>query len=125
MSAWDRHLNPVMQKRDKNDVDAHFSQIAIQLTTESHARRHPANASRHGVAQLSIREDRQLESAKTSVVQRLIVQQHAVVCVLDELVSTSGIKEKSLRCDRGFRSLSTSLPSMRVSVSTSTSISLS
>ena len=75
-----------VQPRERHQVHRQLSQIRVQLTRESQAARDAAHDRGNQVVQIAKRRRRQFQRSEANVVQRFVVQNHALVGVFDQLV---------------------------------------
>ena len=80
-----------MEAREGNEGDDQFPQIAIQLVREPDARPDSTHRSGHEMVQISVGGGHRFQSPETDVVQGFVVQQHALVGVLDELEAQDSV----------------------------------
>mmetsp|Transcript_77533 Transcript_77533/g.195002 ORF Transcript_77533/g.195002 Transcript_77533/m.195002 type:complete len:282 (+) Transcript_77533:425-1270(+) len=75
-----------VQTRERDQIHGNFAEIAIQLAGEAKASGDSTHRRAHQVVQVAIRRSGQLQGAEANVVESFVVQQEALVRVLDELV---------------------------------------
>merc|ERR1712050_100895 len=75
-----------VEPREGNEVHSNLAEIAIELTREAEARRDAGHSRAHQMVQVAICWRRQLQSAEANVVQSFVIEQEALVRVLDQLV---------------------------------------
>ena len=83
-------LHEEMKPRESNQIHGKLAEIEIQLSGKSNAPRHLAHRSGHKMVQVSVSWSRELQSAKTDVVQGLVVQQHVSVRHMHDLSLSPG-----------------------------------
>ncbi len=69
-----------------DQVHSQLSQIRVQLTGESEAAGHSGHGGRHQVVQVSVSGSGQFQSSETDVVEGFVVDDHALVGVLNQLM---------------------------------------
>ena len=69
-----------------DQVDSQLSQVGVQLTGESEAAGDSGHGGRHQVVQVSISGGGQFQGSETDVVEGFVVNDHALVGVLDQLM---------------------------------------
>ena len=79
-----------VQTREGNEVDGELAQVRVQLARESEAGCDAGHGGRDEMVQVAVRGRRELERSEADVVQRLVVDRHHLVRVLDELVHREG-----------------------------------
>eukprot|EP00906_Rhabdomonas_costata_P037626 RCo053036 len=79
-----------VQTGERDQVDRQLAQVGVQLTREPQAARHTAHHRGHQVVQVPKRRRGQLQRAEADVVQRLVVNAHHLIRVLDQLVDAEG-----------------------------------
>merc|ERR1719401_58060 len=75
-----------VKTREGNQIDGDLTQIAIELTWKAQAGGYSAHCCAHEMVQIAIGGGCQLQGAKANIVQCLVVQQEALICILDELM---------------------------------------
>mmetsp|Transcript_18074 Transcript_18074/g.56303 ORF Transcript_18074/g.56303 Transcript_18074/m.56303 type:complete len:279 (+) Transcript_18074:891-1727(+) len=75
-----------VQAREGHEVDAHLAQVRVELAREAEAARRARHDGGDEVVEVAKGGRGQLERAEADVVQRLVIEQEALVRVLDELV---------------------------------------
>mmetsp|Transcript_23888 Transcript_23888/g.61547 ORF Transcript_23888/g.61547 Transcript_23888/m.61547 type:complete len:315 (-) Transcript_23888:480-1424(-) len=75
-----------VQTREGYKVHAHLAQVGVELAREAEAARRRRHDGRDKVVEVAEGGGRQLKCAEADVVQRLVVEQKALVRVLHELV---------------------------------------
>ena len=91
-----------VQARERDQVDRELAQVRVELPREAQAAGHARHDGRDQVVEVAERGRRQLERAEADVVERLVVEDHALVRVLDQLVD----RERGVvRLDDGVRDL--------------------
>merc|ERR1719265_2473007 len=75
-----------VETRERNKVHSNFAQVTIQLTREAQAASDAADGRAHEVVQVAVGWCGELQRAETDVIQSFIVQEEALIGVLDELV---------------------------------------
>jgi len=78
------------QTREGDQVDCELTEIGVELTGEAQAASDTGHRSRHQVVQITIGGGGQLEGAEADIVQSLVVDDHHLISVLDELVDGQG-----------------------------------
>jgi len=79
-----------VQTRERNEIDTELAEVRVELTREAQAASHTRHASRAQVVEVTIGGGSELECAEADVVQSLVVEAHALVGVLDQLVDREG-----------------------------------
>ena len=72
-----------MQSWERNQVDSQFSQVTVQLTSESQAASDTAHSSRHQMVQITISWGGQLEGSEADIIQSLVVNDHALISIFN------------------------------------------
>merc|ERR1719265_440931 len=75
-----------VQTREGNKVHGNLTQVAIELTREAQAASDAADGRAHKVVQVAVGWRGELQRTEANVIQSLIVQEEALIGVLDELV---------------------------------------
>merc|ERR1740115_437698 len=75
-----------METWERNQIHCNLAEIAIQLTWEPEARCHAADACTHQVVQITIGWCCELQGAEADVIEGLVIQQHALIGVLNQLM---------------------------------------
>merc|ERR1712057_26935 len=79
-----------MGKGEGDEVDAELAEVRVELTGEAQAAGHAGHAGRAEMVQVTVGGGGELEGTEADVVQGLVVQAHALVGVLDQLVDGEG-----------------------------------
>merc|ERR1711924_88164 len=72
-----------VQTREGDEVNGNLAKVAVQLPWEAQASRHAADRCAHQVVQV-IGGSRELQCAEADVVESFVVEQEALVRILDE-----------------------------------------
>ena len=75
-----------MQARERNQVHRQLAQVAVQLTRVAQTRRDARHRLRHQLVHVRERRRLQVQRLRADVVQRLVVQHHHLVHVLQQLI---------------------------------------
>mmetsp|Transcript_155898 Transcript_155898/g.498249 ORF Transcript_155898/g.498249 Transcript_155898/m.498249 type:complete len:309 (+) Transcript_155898:166-1092(+) len=75
-----------VQPGERDEINGDLAQVAVQLPREAQACGHAAHRRAHQVVEVTIGGCGQLQGAEADVVERLIVEQEALVGIFDELV---------------------------------------
>jgi len=79
-----------MESGERNQVDGEFSEVGVELTGESDG----AGGTGHGdgdeMVEITIGGGRQLEGSEADIVEGLVIDDHALIGVLDELMDREG-----------------------------------
>merc|ERR1711870_213120 len=74
-----------VESREGDEVYSNLAEIAVELAWEAQASGHTRHGRRHQMVQITISWRRQLERPEANVVQGLVVEQEALVSVLNQL----------------------------------------
>ncbi len=85
-----------------DEVHRELAEVSVELTREAKAAGDTGHDGRDEVVEVTEGRGGELEGAEADVVQRLVVEDHALVSVLDELVHREG---SIVRLDNGVRDL--------------------
>ena len=75
-----------MESGERNQVDSQFPQVAVQLTREPQTASDSGDGDWNEMVQVSIGGSGQFESSIADVIESLVVDDHSLVGVLDQLV---------------------------------------
>merc|ERR1711988_361815 len=75
-----------VQTWEWNEIHSELTKISVQLTREAQASCYTAHGCTDEVVQITVSWCGQLQGPETDVIQSLVVQQHALVCIFDQLV---------------------------------------
>jgi len=75
-----------VQTREGDHIDCKLSEIGVKLTREAQASSDTTHSSSNQVVQVTIGWGGELEGTETDIVQSLVVQDHDLISVLDQLV---------------------------------------
>ena len=75
-----------VETRERDHVHGDLAQVAVELTREAEAAGHAGHGGGHQVVQVTVGRGGQLQGAEADVVQGLVVEDHDLVGVLDQLV---------------------------------------
>merc|ERR1719464_559206 len=75
-----------VQAWERDQIHSNLTQVTIQLTWEAKACCNSAHGCTHQVIQITVSGCGQLQGAETDVVESLVVQQEALICILHQLV---------------------------------------
>mmetsp|Transcript_13666 Transcript_13666/g.19951 ORF Transcript_13666/g.19951 Transcript_13666/m.19951 type:complete len:499 (-) Transcript_13666:33-1529(-) len=91
-TAGERHEtdHEEVETRERDQVDSHLAQVGVKLTREAEARSDTGHGGGHQVVKVTVGGGGELEGTEADVVQGLVVEDHALVGVLDELVHGEG-----------------------------------
>merc|ERR1719465_353189 len=87
---WGEASEEEVEAREWDKVDSQLAEVGVELTRESQAACHTRHACGAKVVEVAIGWGGELEGAEADVVQSLVVEAHALVSVLDELVDGEG-----------------------------------
>eukprot|EP00162_Nutomonas_longa_P015877 comp22433_c1_seq1/m.54978 comp22433_c1_seq1/g.54978 ORF comp22433_c1_seq1/g.54978 comp22433_c1_seq1/m.54978 type:complete len:484 (+) comp22433_c1_seq1:197-1648(+) len=79
-----------VQTRERNEVDRELAEISVELTREAEARGGSGHDGGHKVVKVTIGRGGELEGAEADVIERLIVNAHDLIGILDELMDRQG-----------------------------------
>ena len=91
-----------METGEGDEVHRELAEVSVELTREAKAAGDTGHDGRDEVVEVTEGRGGELEGAEADVVQRLVVEDHALVSVLDELVHREG---SIVRLDNGVRDL--------------------
>jgi hypothetical protein len=81
-----------MQTGEGNQIDGQFSEVTVELTGKSKAASDSRHGSRDEMVEITVGGGSELEGSEADVIEGLIINDHALVGVLDELMNgESGI----------------------------------
>mmetsp|Transcript_99868 Transcript_99868/g.291347 ORF Transcript_99868/g.291347 Transcript_99868/m.291347 type:complete len:298 (+) Transcript_99868:349-1242(+) len=75
-----------VQAWERDQVHCDLAEVAVQLARKAKARRDATHSGAHQVVQVPVCWRRELQRAETDVVQCLVIEQEALIGVLDKLV---------------------------------------
>jgi hypothetical protein len=75
-----------VKTREGDHVDSELSEIGVKLTREAQAGSHTTHGSSYQVVQVTIGRGGELEGTEADIVQSLVVKDHNLISVLDQLV---------------------------------------
>ena len=75
-----------MKTGERNQVNRKLSQVGVELTGESETARYTGESSRNKMVQVSVGRGGQLKSTEADIVQGLVIENHALIGVLYELM---------------------------------------
>ncbi len=73
-----------------DEVDSQLSEITVELTWESEAASDTGHGSRDQMVEISVGGSGELEGSETDIVEGLVVDDHALVSVLNKLMDGEG-----------------------------------
>jgi len=79
-----------METGEGDQVDSQLSQIRVQLTGESETTGDSGHGGRDQMVQVSIGGGGQFQSSETDVVEGFVINDHALIGVLDQLMDGEG-----------------------------------
>ena len=79
-----------VEARERDQVHGELAEVGVELTGEAEAARDAGHGRRHEVVEVTVGRGGELERAEADVVQGLVVEDHDLVGVLDELVHGQG-----------------------------------
>mmetsp|Transcript_11881 Transcript_11881/g.30750 ORF Transcript_11881/g.30750 Transcript_11881/m.30750 type:complete len:467 (-) Transcript_11881:15-1415(-) len=91
-----------VEAREGDHVDRQLAQVAVELAREAEAARRGRHDGGDQVVEVAKGRRRELERAEADVVERLVVEEHRLVRVLDQLVDR---EHAVVRLDHGVRHL--------------------
>jgi hypothetical protein len=71
---------------ERNQVDSQFSKVRVKLTRESKAAGDSRHGSRDEMVKISVGGSSKLESSETDIVESFVVNDHALISILDQLM---------------------------------------
>merc|ERR1711907_725283 len=83
---WCETNHEEVQTWEWNEIHCKFTKICVQLTRKAQAGRHTAHGCADKMIQIAISWRGQLQGPETDVVQSLVVQQHAFISILHQLM---------------------------------------
>jgi len=87
---WGETNHEEMESGERNQVDGEFSEIGVELTGESDG----AGGTGHGdgdeMVEITIGGGRELEGSETDIVEGFVINDHALIGVLDKLMDREG-----------------------------------
>ena len=75
---------------ERDEVHSKLAKVGVELAGEAEAARHSRHHGRDEVVEVTESWGGELEGAEADIVQGLVVEHHALVCVLDKLVDGEG-----------------------------------
>ena len=75
---------------ERDEVHSKLAKVGVELTGEAEAARHSRHHSRDEVVEVTESWGGELEGAEADIIQCLVVEHHALICVLDKLVDGEG-----------------------------------
>jgi len=79
-----------VEAREWDQVDTKLAEVRVELTREAEAARDARHAGGAQVVEVTVGGGGELECAEADVVQSLVVEAHALVSILDQLVDREG-----------------------------------
>merc|ERR1719502_2017211 len=87
---WGETSEEEVEAREWDEIDTELTEVGVELTRESQAACHARHAGGAQVVEVTIGRGGELEGTEADVVQSLVVEAHALVGVLDQLVDREG-----------------------------------
>jgi hypothetical protein len=75
-----------VQSREGDEVDSQFSEIRVKLTRESEAASNSGHGSGDEMVKISVSGGGELEGSEADIVEGFVVNDHALISVLNELM---------------------------------------
>lgn len=79
-----------VETRERNQVDSQLAEIRVELTRETQAASDTRHGSRDKVVQITIGRGGELEGTEADIIQSLVIDDHNLIGVLNQLVDTQG-----------------------------------
>ena len=92
-----------MQTRERNQINSQFSQIRIQLTWESQTTSNSRHSSWYKMVQISVSRSCELKSSKANIVKSLVINNHAQICIFNQLMDRKSSIIRLNNCIRYLR----------------------
>jgi hypothetical protein len=89
-SEWGEASEEEVEAGERDQIDSKLAKVRVELTRETKAAGNSRHAGRAQVVQVSVGRGGELEGAEADVVQGLVIEAHALVGVLNELVNGKG-----------------------------------
>ena len=89
-SEWGESNHEEVESGEWNQVDGQFSQIWVELTWESEAAGNTWHGSRDQMVKIAVGWGGELESSETDIVKGFVINDHAFISVLDQLMDWEG-----------------------------------
>merc|ERR1719440_875027 len=85
-SQWSESSHEEMETWERNQVHCNLAEVTVQLPRKPEAASNATHRSTHEVVEISICRRGQLQCAEANVIKRFIVEQEALVSILNKLV---------------------------------------
>jgi len=79
-----------VETREWDKIDTKLAEVGVELTREAQAASHAGHACRAQMVKISVGRGGELEGTEADVVQGLVVEAHALIGILDQLVNGEG-----------------------------------
>jgi len=79
-----------VETRERNEVDCELAEIGVELTREAEAASNTRHSNGDEVVEVTVGRSGELEGAEADIVKSLVVNDHDLISVLDELVNGEG-----------------------------------
>jgi hypothetical protein len=87
---WGEASEEEVEAGERDQIDSKLAKVRVELTRETKTAGYSRHAGRAQVVQVSVGRGGELEGAEADVVQGLVIEAHALVGVLNELVNGKG-----------------------------------
>merc|ERR1719213_163133 len=99
---WREANHEEVETWEWNQIHCKLTEISVQLTRKPQARRNTAHGRANKVVQITIGWRGQLQGPETNIIQSLIVQKHAFICILHQLMEGQHCVVRFHNCIRDF-----------------------
>ena len=87
---WGEASEEEVQTRERDEINSKLAKVGVELTREAEAASNARHACRAKVVEVTIGGGGELEGTEANIVQGLVVEAHALVGILDQLVDREG-----------------------------------